>query len=377
MNIHIHPVSLDHASRVLKCLESAGRSGCFRARSFIGAGPGKQYEFKDAYGAVQVQLFARGSGAGSSFLRKALATITWTQRVKRYAKKLPTSCVNVHGLSTLALGVALKRHRGCKLIYDTHELETKTLAVRGVRRIYSERLERALIPECDAVICVSEGIADWYASHYEIPRPLVVRNVPDRRAQAVSKAAVNLRMRFGMPPNALLFMYQGGLAAGRQIELFLEAFAHLPPDRHLIFMGRGEMEDSVRRAAANHSNIHLCPAVPPNEVLSFTAQSDVGLVGMEDTCLNHYLSLPNKFFEYLSAGVPVIIPDFPEMRRVMDNYQCGWSWSKDAERLVALIARLSPGEVEAKKKHALTAGRELSWEKEEQELLRLYHRLLS
>lgn len=377
MNIHIHPVTLDHASRILKCLESAGRSGYFRARTFIGAGAETQYEFKDEFGSVNVQLFSRASGHESNFLRKALATLTWTRRVKIYAKELPARCINVHGLSTLALGVALKRHLGCMLVYDTHELESKAIAIRGVRHIYSERLERALIQHCDAVICVSDGIADWYANRYGITRPLVVRNVPDRRSQVVPKVAENLRARCGVPPNSLLFLYQGGLAAGRQVERFIEVFASLSPDRHIVFMGRGELEDAVRGASANHANIHYYPAVPPNEVIAYTAQADVGLVGVENRCLSYYLSLPNKLFECLAAGVPVLVPDFPEMRRVVDNYQCGWTWSGDTEGLAALIGRLSSDDVKTRKQHAVAAGRELSWEKEEQELLRLYHRLLS
>jgi glycosyltransferase involved in cell wall biosynthesis len=377
LNVHIHPVSLDHASRILKCLESSARSRCFHARAFIGAGSERHYEFQDAFGSVQVQLFPRLSGRHSNFLRKALATSIWARNVKAHAKKLPAKCINVHGLSTLALGVALKRHHHCKLIYDTHELETKTLAVRGVRRVYSERLERALIPHCDSVVCVSDGIADWYATQYGITRPLVVRNVPDRRSQVVAQSAKSLRAGCGVPPGALLFLYQGGLATGRQIERFIDVFARLASDRHLVFMGRGELEGAVRTASANHANIHYHPAVPPGEVLGYTAQADVGLVGMENTCLNHWLSLPNKLFECLAAGVPVIAPDFPEIRRVMDGYHCGWNWPGDAEGLAALVGRLSPEEIKVTRERALRAGRELSWEKEEQKLLSLYQGLLS
>ena len=375
MNLHIHPVNLDHASRVLKCLESAGRSGCFRTRVFIGAGAGKQYEFQDSVGSVAVRLFPRGSGPRSSSLRKALATLVWTRSVASYAWGLRAKCINVHGLSTLALGVKLKRHHGCKLIYDTHELETKVLAARGVRRIYAERLERAMIHNCDAVVCVSDGIADWYATHYGITRPLVVRNVPDQRSRVVAKAAGDLRARCAVPPNALLFLYQGRITAGRQVEHFLEVFAKVPPERHLVFMGQGELAEAVRRANGR-SNIHYHPPVPPSEVLAYTAQADVGLVGMENTCLNHWLSLPNKLFECLAAGTPVIVPDLPEMKRVVDQYRCGWSWSGETEQLVSFIRQLSIEEVRAKQEGALVASRELSWETEEQGLLRLYRGLL-
>jgi glycosyltransferase involved in cell wall biosynthesis len=98
---------------------------------------------------------------------------------------------------------------------------------------------------------------------------------------------------------------------------------------------------------------------------------------MENTCLNHYLSLPNKFFEYLAAGVPVIIPDFPEMRRVIESRQCGWVWSDRAENLANIVQSLSRDAVEGKKRRASIAGQELTWEREEQGLLNLYHQLLN
>jgi glycosyltransferase involved in cell wall biosynthesis len=377
MNVHIHPVNLAHASRILKCLESAARSGCFRGRTFIGAGPNGHHELQDSLGAVGVRLFPRASAPGSSFLSKVLATLAWSRKVNSYARSLPATCLNVHGLSTLALGVSLKRHHGCKLIYDTHELESKAFAVRGIRRVYSERLERALIHNCDAVVCVSDGIADWYASRYGIKRPLVVRNVPDRRSQVASKTVEDLRAHYGMAAGAMLFMYQGRLSAGRQIEQFIEVFARLSPNHHLVFMGAGELEDAVRAAAANHPNIHFHPAVPPNEVLAYSVQADVGLIGVSNECLSYYLSLPNKLFESLAAGIPVIVPDFPEMSRLVHQYHCGWTWTEGNGALKTLIESISFPEVKAASRAAATAIKEFSWEREEQRLVGLYRALLS
>jgi glycosyltransferase involved in cell wall biosynthesis len=270
----------------------------------------------------------------------------------------------------------LKRHHGCKLIYDTHELESKAFAVRGVRRLYSERLERALIRHCDAVICVSDGIADWYAAHYGIVRPLVVRNVPDQRSQPPATLPEDLRTRFGIPPESLLFLYQGRLAAGRQVEQLIRVFPCLSSRHHLVFMGHGELEGVVRQAATSHSNIHHHPAVAPKEVLGYTAQADVGLVGVENTCLSYYLSLPNKLFECLVAGVPIAVPRFPEMQQIIDRYECGWSWEGGTAGLVELLKGLTVDEIKSRRYKALTASRELSWEREEPKLLDLYRTLL-
>jgi len=69
--------------------------------------------------------------------------------------------------------------------------------------------------------------------------------------------------------------------------------------------------------------VHLLPPVLPDELLAVTASADVGLVLLEDTCLNHRLALPNKLFEYLAAGVPVLASDLPELRRVVETYRVG------------------------------------------------------
>ena len=95
----------------------------------------------------------------------------------------------------------------------------------------------------------------------------------------------------------------------------LDVLPKISPSFHCIFMGYGALVPKVRQLAATSPNVHLLPAVHPQDVLSFTVGADVGVILVQKVSLSYYYSLGNKFFEYLMAGLPVIASDFPEMSK--------------------------------------------------------------
>lgn len=287
------------------------------------------------------------------------------------------SIIHCHSLVPLRACAAVKRAAGCPLLYDPHELETETNGVKGIHRIVNRILERRYYGSADAVICVSDSIADWYAEAYGRGRPGVVRNIPDVRSQAGVGSTRILRERFKIADSDFLFIYQGGLFRGRRIEQLIRTFARVRPDRHLVFMGYGEMEGEVRMAADRHPNIHFHPAVPPGEVLKHTSSADVGLTGVANVCLSYYFSLPNKLFEYLAAGIPFLVPDYPEMTRIVTEHRCGWVVGENDEDWIARVNELTRPEVESGKDSARRAAPAYSWSREKSVLLDTYRRLLS
>jgi glycosyltransferase involved in cell wall biosynthesis len=157
----------------------------------------------------------------------------------------------------------------------------------------------------------------------------------------------------------------------------LRVFAQARPDRHIVFMGYGQMQAEVEQAAASHGNIHYAPAVKPEEVLRHTAGADVGLVGVENVCLSYYYSLPNKLFEFLLAGIPALLPNYPEMVRLTEGSGAGWVvGEQDADWLTAINV-LTAGQVQAGKQAARRTATTLSWQTEADKLSAVYRRLLS
>jgi len=141
---------------------------------------------------------------------------------------------------------------------------------------------------------------------------------------------------------------------------------------HLVVMGYGALEDEVKEAAAKASNIHFQPAVPPDEVLYYTSSADIGLCLIENTCLSYYYSLPNKLFEYLLSGLPVLVNDMPEQRRIVEEFKCGWVVPESQSEQEKLLLSIDSDQFEARRVGAIRAGESFNWEDEAAKLRELY-----
>ncbi len=119
---------------------------------------------------------------------------------------------------------------------------------------------------------------------------------------------------------------------GRGVEGLLKAFAAQDDGAHvLVLMGYGELTPLAKEFAEKHANIFVHPAVPPEVVLEYTASADVGVAYIDNPSLNDRYCLPNKLFEYIMAGLPVLVNDAPEMKRLVNGREIG-----------AVLSELSP-----------------------------------
>jgi glycosyltransferase involved in cell wall biosynthesis len=268
----------------------------------------------------------------------------------------------------------LKLRTGARLVYDTHELETETNGLGGMRRAASKLVERVLYRYVDETIVVSDSIADWYQDAYNGRRPEVVLNCPPRSQPRTSD---RLREALSMPDDAMIFLYQGILAPGRGIELLLNAFAQLgDPRKLLVFLGMGSLESRIVECSRRHSNVMFHPAVPPDRLAEFSASADVGLCLIEGSSLSYRYCMPNKLFEYLAAGVPPVVSNLPEIRRAVEGSGAGWvlgEWSVEALR--ALVNSIDRTAVLRRREAALQASVHYSWEQQLPSLQRVYGRL--
>lgn len=278
-------------------------------------------------------------------------------------------------LDMLPVAAAAKRRFGGRVLYDAHELYVELVGNRPksrAARAMQAAVERHLIRRVERTVTVNESIADELARRYGVPRPGVVMNVPDRRAAPTAPDRQRLRAALGVGDDRRVALYVGGIGAGRGIEQLVRASAHLD-DVTIALIGpvagdyRGELEALTNGAGA----VRVLPAVAETAVLSWAAGADVGLVPYRNTCLNNYLSLPNKLFEYLAAGVPVVASDFPELRRVIEGEGVGVTCDPEDP---ADIARAVRSVVDDPVRHArfragaLRAGERFNWERERPKL---------
>jgi glycosyltransferase involved in cell wall biosynthesis len=204
-----------------------------------------------------------------------------------------------------------------------------------------------------------------------------VRNVSELEVSGEG----GLRERMGLDVHAPLILHQGAPAPGRGCEVLVEALARLR-GVHLAFLGDPEpvYEQELRAALRRwrvEDRVAMLPSIPLPELLAYTAEADVGVTLLQDTCENHRLALPNKLFEYIAAGVPVVASALPETRRLVESRGVGWCTAPaDPEAVAqALGLALEHRHDPALRERLRLAAQELCWSEEQHRLLGLYDSL--
>jgi glycosyltransferase involved in cell wall biosynthesis len=297
-------------------------------------------------------------------------------------KRVRPEIVHAHDAAMLLPGLIGARLMGARLVYDSHELATSVPYRERAWAMFVEAIERLVVSRCAAVITVSDGIAERLRERYRLPvMPCVVRNVSALSAGERPTGHAGLRERLGVTPDTPLVLHQGAPAAARGCEVLIEAVATLPGVQ-LAFLGDPEPGyGAVLQARIDklglQGRVRMLPSVPLENLLAHTAEADVGVTLLQDTCLNHRLALPNKLFEYIAAEVPVVAAALPETQRLVESYGVGWCARPDDPAAVAgalrvaLQGRPDPGLRERLQR----AADELCWEREQLRLVELYGRL--
>src|SRR5439155_22235144 len=170
--------------------------------------------------------------------------------------------------------------------------------------------------------------------------PLVVMNCSDARRGPRDR---RFHDRFGLAAATPVVLYHGGLSPERGIEQLIAAIAQLP-QCVLVLMGYGVLEARLPAMIAEHevgNRVRLLPPVAPSELLDWVAAADIAAMPIQASTLNHRLTTPNKLFEAMAAGVPVVASDLPGMAQIIEETGCGLTCDPaDPSSIAAAIRRI-------------------------------------
>lgn len=296
--------------------------------------------------------------------------------------RLRPDVIHAHDAAMLLPGLIGARLTGARLVYDSHELATSVPYREKAWARFVEAIERLAVPRAALVITVSDGIAARLRDRYGLPgTPVVVRNV-SALVEGEPGGTPGLRARLGLDARTPLVLHQGAAAPMRGCATLVRAVAALD-DAHLVFLGdddvrgfNGELAELAAELGAGE-RVHFVASQPLEHLLALTREADVGVTLLEDTCVNHQLALPNKLFEYIAAGIPVVASDLPEMGALVRSRRIGWTADPaDPEAVAgALRVALAAGSLEPLRAHLREAEAELRWPVERRRLLDAYAQL--
>jgi len=225
-------------------------------------------------------------------------------------------------LDTLPANFIVSRIKNVPLIYDSHEYFTGSPELAGRRFVKAvwRRIERFIIPRLQFMMTVNKSIADLYESEYGLDITVV------RNFSLAWKGKVSLRSDLGIPEDHLLCVIQGtGLNVGRGGIELVEAISGTE-GIHLMVIGRGDQIGAIRKRVFDlelWDRVTLLPVMPWEDMMRYTAMADVGLSLDKAGSLNYNNSLPNKIFDYMNAGLALIVTDLKEVSSIVKDSENG------------------------------------------------------
>ncbi|GHU67145.1 glycosyl transferase [Bacteroidia bacterium] len=268
---------------------------------------------------------------------------------------------------TLVANYLASKIRRKSLVFDAHEMfpEMPEVIHRPLVKAVWTGIENWIFPRLKHCYTVCLSIADIYNQKYGINMQ-VVRNIPVSKFVKISAKDAAIPKT----PNTKILLYQGAVNIGRGIEWVIDAMPYLE-DCVFYVVGSGDILAKLKRKVRSmqlEEKVIFTGRVPFEQLPAYTACADIGINLLENRGLNYYYSLPNRIFDFIRAHIPVLSVDFPEIRRIVAEYDIGTLIDRHEPLfLVAIIQKML---VQTKNEIGFGhANIELTWEREAEVLL--------
>lgn len=346
----------NRVQRSIAALRSAGVEVVFIGRKLPTSQP-----FNPEYATVRFTLF---------FKKGALFYAEYNLRLFLFLLLNKFDGYLANDLDTLLAMGMMSGIKRVPFVYDSHEYFTGVPEIQGrptVIKVWSW-IEKRFYHKASARITVNTSIAELLMETYGGDLPFVVRNIGVRPPQVANRT----RSELGLPEGKFIFINQGaGINVDRGMEEAVDAIE--PLDAVLLIVGNGDAVPKLKQTVEERGmqdKVIFVGKVPYNELLSYTRLANVGLSLDKPTSVNYKFSLPNKLFDYLHSGIPVLTSQVVEVKRIVDTYQVGVTVnSADVEALRAGMVEMMDTPSDKFEEGITKAQKELTWDQERVVLL--------
>jgi glycosyltransferase involved in cell wall biosynthesis len=257
---------------------------------------------------------------------------------------------HAHDLRTAIVALAAARIRHAHCVCDFHEWYSENVTWLERERRYAPHpphirwtfalAERVVLRRASAVVTVCESIAEELRAQSNGRCDVtVIRNMPQFGSVPEASVKPSLRAQLGLKAETFVILYQGGTGPVRLLEPVIEALG-LVPEAILVIRGPGidqsrTVYQELARSIGVDDRLFCLDPVPSSEVVEAARDADVGVYTVQNLCRNFYYALPNKLFEYLAAGLPVLTAHYPEPARIVEQYGVGLTFDPNSRESIA------------------------------------------
>lgn len=290
---------------------------------------------------------------------------------------IKTDLLFANDLDTLIPNFLVSKIKNIPLIYDSHELfcEVPELLNSPFKRKVWLKIETYIVPKLKNCITVNESIAKIFKDKYHV-KFNVVRNISDSFTDFVPKT----RQALNLPLDKKIIIFQGaGINIDRGAEELIEAMCFVE-DAVLLIIGSGDVWTKLEEMVKDRNlkeKIILVKKIPKKELMSYTYNADLGISIDKNTNPNYYNSLPNKIFDYIHAGVPILASRLPEIENIITKFKIGWFIdSHQPQQIASAINKVFlSSELNEYRERTTAAAIELTWENEKIKLLSIINQI--
>lgn len=306
----------------------------------------------------------------SKILRYAYVEFQWKLYIELLKKADQHTILLSNDLDTLLPNYMVSKKLNLPLVYDSHEIFTEMPSVNGrfTQNIWRS-LESFIAPKLKFMMTASESYADWFHKTYGIERPVVVQNFPLKSGNPQDYSIVN---------SPKVIIYQGVINPSRGLDKLIPEM-HKIENAELWIAGDGPKKKEFQELTKNlglDDKVKFIGKILPEKLREITQKADLGVSIEENNGLSYYFSMPNKISDYIQARIPVVVSDFPEMRKVADHFKAGEK-IRDYNELAQKIQLVLNNGKHSYKDALDHAASQLCWENEENRLLGLFGKIKS
>lgn len=292
-------------------------------------------------------------------------------------------------LPTLYPAYKISRKLSSQLIYDSHEIYLETLnqffhnngntfkqsvfrVILKLMKVHGLNIEKKCSSNTQAFITVNDSLKEYFIEKYKLDNCISIMNFPN--SKFTKSTSIDFRKKFNWSSSTLLLIYQGTINKGRGLDILIETMSIAPKYYKLIIIGDGTMKNYLKERTINLNivdKVKFINQVPINELSSYSSGADIGINLLENYNLSKKLASPNKLFEYIHSGIPVLCSDSIENKKITSKFKIGELTTIHKSKIIAAIKKIENNGLKYYEKSLKEASTIFEWENQEKKILNL------